>query len=145
MNNHTALFHGPVHAAFIGSLNDTQLRALWELLVVATFADDELSLQERHDIATALRDAPSFAEAVALDTESDDIDQLVDLYRADSGALLGDIAARLGDDAARRGAFRTTAELLKGEGLAAVEASFIRELGTHLGLEPEVIDIALDT
>lgn len=139
------LWNNPIHLAFIESLNGMQLAALWELLVVATFADDDLSIEERRDLAELLRTATGFESAADLTSGevSDAVEKLYLDFEEDSEELLASIAAALGSDAARRGAFRTAAQLVKSDGLVESEVEFIRELGTMLGLEPEVIEFGL--
>lgn len=139
------LWNDPIHLSFIESLNGMQLAALWELLVVATFADDELSIEERRDLAEVLRQATGFESAADLTSKevSAAVEQLYLDFEEDSEELLESIAGTLGSDAARRGAFRTAAQLVKSDGLVESEVEFIRQLGTMLGLEPEVIEFGL--
>ncbi len=143
MNNED-LWQSPIHRAFVDALTKTQLTALWELLLVATLADEELTVAERRDVAQALAASPEFSKIGDLTSRAaTELERLYAAYDADASTLLQDIAKRLGDDAARRGAFRTAAQMVKSDGLVPIEAAFVEHLGTLLGLEPEVIEFAL--
>lgn len=142
MNNED-LWKGPIHRAFVESLSDPQLEALWELLLVATFADDEFSLEERRDLVSALRDSDGFRDLRDLGEVSDELERLYLDYETDPTGLLDRISAQLGDDAARRGAFRSAVQMVRSDGLADSEAEFVRHLGELLGLEPEVVEFAI--
>ena len=138
---------GPIHRPFVGSLDAPQLRALWELLLVATFADEHFSIEERREIAGALRDTPGFHGAVDLIPRNvaDDLERLYVEFERDLEALLGRISEGLGDDSARRGAFRTVVQVVTADEFVATEIAFVRQLGALLGLEPEIIDFAVSS
>lgn len=142
--NYEHLWSGPIHQAFIESLSDAQLEALTDLLLVATFADDEFSIEERRALAESLRPSDTLTGLSSLDPKfSAQIETLYTSYEANPDSLLRGIAERLGSDAARRGAFRSAVELTKSDGLVHAEIEFVRHLGEMLGLESEVIEFAL--
>lgn len=132
-------WNDPIHRNFVESLSPMQLRALWELLIVASFADQQLSDDERAGLTVALRDLAGFevemtAAAVGQVREQHELEQ--DMY-------LLDISSRLGDDLARRGAFRTAAQLIRRDGFSDEERDLLTRLGGLLAMEPEVVEFAL--
>lgn len=139
------IWSGPIHREFLESLDQGQIAALWRLLLVATFADDELSIEERREIAGALAAVEGFDAAVELDTDemTTELELLYVRYESDPEELLEEISKALLDDRARRHAFRTVVQLMQSDGFVAAEEGFTRLLGKNLGLEPEVIDFAI--
>jgi tellurite resistance protein len=134
------------HTRFLESLNATQSGALLRLLMIATFADGEVTDDERAALGRALIDMPAFSAAIDFtdDRGAAVLDNIRQRYEQDRATLLREIADGLGDDSARRNAFRTSVELLQADGFARVEADFVREVGQAFGLEQEVVDFVLD-
>ena len=139
------IWSNEVHRRFITSLDTAQLAALWDLLIVAMFADNDLTDEEWREAGDALTAIPGFEEA--FDPTDDDVaDRVEQLYREfqrDEARLFARIGEGLREDGPRRHAFRTVVELIQADGFAPAEEDFVRRLGSHLGLEAEVVDFAV--
>ncbi len=129
------------HREFLESLDATQSGGLLRLLMVATFADGEVTDEERAALGRAITDMPAFPASIDFsgDRGAAMLDGMRNRFENDRDALLQEIAASLGDNTAKRHAFRTAVEVLRSDGFADVEADFVREVGAVFGVEPTVI------
>lgn len=132
-------WNDPIHRNFVESLTQMQLQALWELLVIASFADEHLSDDERSGLAEALRDLSNFEPELG----ATEVSRVRAQYDLEQDMYLLDVASRLGDDPTRRGAFRTATQLVRKDGLTNNERDLLSRLGSLLGMEPEVVEFAL--
>lgn len=137
----------PVHREFVAGLDAAQSGALLRLLLIATFADVQVTMAERATLARALAQMPAF-EAHGwgdFDTAEADavLDRLYERWTREPNAVLAEIAAGLGDESARRHGFRMVVQLLQADAFNEAEALFVRGLGERLGVEEEIVDFAV--
>ena len=137
----------PVHREFVAGLDATQSGALLRLLLVATFADMQVSPAERATLARALGAMPAFEGHGWGDFDTVEADAVIDgLYERwirEPNDVLAEIAEGLGDETARRHGFRMVVQFLQADGFVEAEALFVRGLGERLGVEEEIVQFAV--
>jgi tellurite resistance protein len=140
------VWNNRIQKDFLKSLSPAQTEALLDLLVVATFADDSVSLEERRGLSLAIAQLPEIDEALDLESAelADRTETLYERYESERDALLDELVERLQSDPVRRHAFRTAVQLLAADRFLATEEKLVRDLGERMGIEETVIDFALE-
>lgn len=133
----------------LDDLSAEQAGAILRLMIIGTFADDEVTVNERLLLAQAVINLPHF--------ESHDwtmfnnlegikvMGALHDRYKDkdDFVALLGEIRAALGDEPLRILALRMMALLMRADEFRDDEYDFCLMIGQALGLEEDVIEVVI--
>lgn len=139
------IWNNNVQKGFLASVDPTQIEALLDLLIVSTFADENVSLEERRGLSLAISQFPEIDESLAIDTHevAERTERLYARWGDDRSGLMHELVARLGTDTARRHAFRTTVQLLASDGFEKSEEAFVQELGDTIGMEETVVNFAI--
>ena len=127
------------------SLDPAQVNALMELLVAATFVDNEVTRVERQALVSAMESLPRFDEQHWASLEGDDgltrITKIGLRYmnpdRRDE--FLDGTVAHFAEPREARAVFDAVVAILHCDGLDGAEFEFCMEVGARLGLDRETI------
>lgn len=139
------LLRSDTHREFVAALDSTQAKAMLDLLLVASLADDIVTVEEREDIATAFDEHPDLAGTLDLFSYPliDYIDALAERWRDDSEGLLEEITEGLGDGAAREQALGTAVYLMRSDSLVEQERALVHRLAERWDLPDGFVRAAL--
>lgn len=128
-------------------LTQPQAQAVFRLLMLASFADENVSDEERMTLAQALTRLPFFrpdewrvfehARGVQM------LAHLRDRFVEEPAAVLGEIRAPLDEEHLRVLALRMTALFMQPDGYAEDEHAFCLTVGQAFGLDPEEVNVVL--
>ncbi len=130
-------------------LDANQSFALFRLLMLSSFADDEVTANERLALARTVNKIPLFGHSdqgsVFSQQEGFDIlANLHDRYQNDFDALVEEIAEELGSHDARLAALQLMSRFVQTDGFVDNERAFCIKVGEAMGLDASEIDESID-
>ncbi len=139
------LLRSEAHSEFVASLNPAQSKAMLDLLLVASLADDIITVDERTDIARAFTQHPDLKGTLNLFSSPliDYIDALAAHWRDDPDAILTAITEGLDDAATREKALSAAVFVMRTDELVEEERGLIRKLAELWDIDRDFVQAAL--
>lgn len=139
------LLRSDTHREFIAALEARQAKAMLDLLLIASLADDIVTVEERTDIATAFTEHPDVAGTLDLFASPliDYIDAIAARWRDEPEALVDEISDGLGDTPTREQALSAAMYVMRTNEFVEEERALIRMLAERWELGPDFVRAAL--
>lgn len=134
-------WNSPPHKSFVSALDGRPVRALRDILLLATLADDILTMQERAEVTVALGNASGLGDSLDFQTAAvvDHIDELYAEHEERGDELLHALLGKLGEEH-REHALVCTLVLMLTHGLEESEKAFAKKLATLMEISDSRYD-----